>query len=288
MNASLNEHLRTGLTNVCRCWKIDRSDGVSLGFTDHDCDLTYDGVVYKAGSGLTASALAQGTGLSVDNTEAVGALDSVTLREEDIEAGIFDDAEVVIWLVNWSNVVEREIQFRGYIGEITREGGQFRAELRSLSDKLNQPKGRVFQKPCSAVLGDGRCGLDVSGAAFQSLAEVVGLVSSSQVIVQTAGEYDERWFERGKLELPSGRSLLVKKDEKLSGSREITLWEGKVADLTVGEQVSLIAGCDRRFETCRVKFENASNFQGFPDIPGDDWLTQMPANGQLHDGGGRR
>ena len=288
MNEGLLEHLRTGLTSVCRCWKILRRDGVALGFTDHDRNLNFDGVVFKAGSGLTASALAQVAGLSVDNTEAVGALDSFTLREEDIEAGVFDDAEVVIWMVNWANVTQREIQFRGYIGEISRENGHFRAELRSLSDKLNLPKGRVFQKPCSAVLGNQRCGVDVTGAAFQTSAEVIEVNALSRVIVREIGSYADRWFERGRLILPSGRSCLIKKDNKLADTREITLWAGATGEMHAGGQVTLVAGCDRRFDTCRVKFNNVANYQGFPDIPGDDWLTQMPANGQMHDGGSRR
>ncbi|CAN5256685.1 DUF2163 domain-containing protein [soil metagenome] len=46
--------------------------------------------------------------------------------------------------------------------------------------------------------------------------------------------------------------------------------------------------CDKRWETCVAVFDNAINFQGFPDIPGDDFLTAHPAEGQRHDGGSRR
>jgi hypothetical protein len=46
--------------------------------------------------------------------------------------------------------------------------------------------------------------------------------------------------------------------------------------------------CDRTFATCRAVFGNAVNFQGFPDIPGDDFLTVYPAAGARHDGGSRR
>ena len=46
--------------------------------------------------------------------------------------------------------------------------------------------------------------------------------------------------------------------------------------------------CDRRSETCIDTFGNGVNFQGFPDIPGDDFLTAWPATGGRHDGGSRR
>lgn len=46
--------------------------------------------------------------------------------------------------------------------------------------------------------------------------------------------------------------------------------------------------CDKRLATCGATFGNAVNFQGFPDIPGDDWLAAYPAAGERNDGGSRR
>jgi len=46
--------------------------------------------------------------------------------------------------------------------------------------------------------------------------------------------------------------------------------------------------CDKRWATCRSKFGNGANFQGFPDIPGDDFLTAVPVQGGWNDGGSRR
>ena len=50
----------------------------------------------------------------------------------------------------------------------------------------------------------------------------------------------------------------------------------------------LAAGCDKSFATCRDRFANAINFQGFPDIPGDDFIAATPVSGGLNDGGSRR
>lgn len=46
--------------------------------------------------------------------------------------------------------------------------------------------------------------------------------------------------------------------------------------------------CDKLWETCVGTFGNGVNFQGFPDIPGDDFLTAYPTTGGRHDGGSRR
>lgn len=48
------------------------------------------------------------------------------------------------------------------------------------------------------------------------------------------------------------------------------------------------AECDKRWKTCTDVFANGANFRGFPDIPGDDFLTAYPQEGGRHDGGSRR
>lgn len=144
---ALHEHLKTGATTVCRAWLVIRRDGLTLGFTDHDRDLAFDGFVFKADTGMTARALQQTTGLSVDNSEAIGALSAASVTEADLLAGRYDDAEVRAWLVNWAGTDERIEQFRGSLGEIIRSNGAFRAELRGLSDRLNQPQALPFNRP---------------------------------------------------------------------------------------------------------------------------------------------
>ncbi|NQZ73937.1 MAG: DUF2163 domain-containing protein, partial [Dinoroseobacter sp.] len=81
---ALIEHLKTGLTTVCRAWALTRKDGTVLGFTDHDRDLTFDGIVFRAGGGMTARAVESGNGLAVDNSEAQGVLNHSSIRAEDI------------------------------------------------------------------------------------------------------------------------------------------------------------------------------------------------------------
>ena len=48
------------------------------------------------------------------------------------------------------------------------------------------------------------------------------------------------------------------------------------------------AVCDKRWATCVGSFANGVNFQGFPDIPGDDFLMAAPVEGGRNDGRSRR
>ena len=37
-----------------------------------------------------------------------------------------------------------------------------------------------------------------------------------------------------------------------------------------GDAFTIVAGCDKRFATCKAKFANPLNFRGFPHLPGND------------------
>ncbi|MEX3015895.1 DUF2163 domain-containing protein [Gymnodinialimonas hymeniacidonis] len=288
---ALDEHLKSGTTGVSRCWRVTRSDGESYGFTDHDCDLDFDGTTFRAGTGLSAAALSQTTGLSVDNTEAVGALTDATISEDDIFAGRFDGAEVEAWLVQWGAPQNRVLQFRGSLGEITRANGAFSAELRGLAEKLNVPTGRVFQRSCPAVLGDGDCGFDLNQTGY--VGEFTVTSTDGRVFTfdgQT--EFEPRWFERGQMRVLTGEAAglsgAVKLDRISDDVRTVELWDTIRADVVAGDSVRLTAGCDKRMETCRLKFNNLLNFRGFPDIPDEDWQMAHPTRMSARDGGSRR
>lgn len=282
-------HLQTGATNVCRAWEVRRRDGVRLGFTDHDLDLTFDDLVFHADTGLSSVALEQTTGLSIDNTEAMGALSHVSVSEADIEAGRFDGAEVLAWTVNWADVAQRALRFRGALGEIRRSGGVFKAELTGLTDRLNQPQGRIYQKSCAALLGDAACGFDLDTPGYHWRGFVSSVEDRRVFGFDTFGDFPEGWFDRGRIEAFSGPAQglvgLAKTDRIIGTRRQIELWEPVRAAVEVGDEVLVQAGCDRRMETCQAKFDNLLNFRGFPHIPGEDWLMTVPGKGGANNGG---
>lgn len=287
----LEAHLATGASHVCRCWAVIRRDGMTLGFTDHDRGLSFDGIDFVAESGMTARSIAQGTGLAVDNSEALGVLSDAAITEAAIEEGRFDGAEVVYWLVNWRDPQERLEQFRGTLGEIRRGGGAFEAELRGLSEPLNQPGGRVYQRMCSAILGDRECGFDLNSDGFSVEVAIEEAHRSQSFVIPAQPILEERWFERGRLIVTDGDGAgltgIVKVDTiRADGRRDIRLWDSIPADVVPGDHVRIEPGCDKRALTCRNKFNNFINFQGFPHIPGEDWLIRIPVSGSEVEGSG--
>lgn len=292
LNPGLLAHLKTGITTVCRCWDITRSDGTVMGFTDHDRPLDFDGVAYWADTGLSAMALQQTTGLSVDNTEALGALRDSAIREEDIEAGRYDGAVVRAWLVNWANVAERQVLFRGTIGEMRRFSDAFEAELRGLTQPLNLPLGRAYQKPCTAVLGEKACAFDLNTPGYSEARSAVQIEARRVFWFEGMAGYGTRWFQQGRLIVTSGAaeglSGVIKRDRVEDGQRVIELWHPLRAEVLTGDLLRIEAGCDKRLGSCTKKFDNVLNYQGFPDIPGDDWSISDPTRAGSLSGGSRR
>lgn len=203
--------IESGAATLCHAWIVTRGDEERLGFTDHDRDLSVDGVSCRASSGWTQGAAETAVGLAPGGVAIGGALDDDRVTETDLSSGLWDGAAVALWRVDWRRPDLKVLLGRTTLARVRREGEGFVADLEGPLAALERVVGRTYGRSCDAVLGDGRCGA-----------------------------------------VPAGRT------------------------------------CDKRFETCVATFANGINFQGFPDIPGDDFLTAHPATGGRHDGGSRR
>lgn len=264
-------------TTIARAWSVRRADGLTLGFTDHDRQLGFGGIDFRPDRGLTARALVQATGLSVDNSEATGALSDDAITERDLMAGRWDDAQLRMWEVDWTDVARRKLVFRGTLGEVARANGAFRAELRGLSEQLNAPQGRVYHRRCSARLGDTTCKVDLTVAGLSVLQRVEGLDEGRIFTFTGFPSFAANWFEQGRIEVLSGPAEgmhgMIKNDTAFPGGRRvIELWSALGILPATGDQVRLTAGCDKAAATCRLKFANFLNFRGFPHLPPEDWL----------------
>ena len=286
--AALQAHLDGGTTTLAWCWKIERSDGVVFGFTDHDRALEFGGVTYEPDSGLAASEIRSGTDLAVDAQDAEGVLTSDTITETDILDGRWDNAAVEVWWVNWAAVAERVLMRRGAIGQVRRGRLAFVAEVRSLAHVLNQTVGRTFQHACDAELGDARCGVDLDSAAYKASGAVTTVTGDRAFTASGLGGFAAGWFVLGRLTWTSGpnagRVAEVASHDVLAGVRRLTLLEAPVRPIAGGHEFVVRAGCDKRLETCRDRFANVVNFRGFPNIPGQDTVVRYPNRGDANAG----
>ena len=289
--ATLQTHLDTRVTTLAWCWRITRTDNVVLGFTNHDRDLTFDSVTYEASTGFLGSEIEAQLGMSVDNMEVYGAVDSDNISETDIAAGRYDNADVSLFLVNWQDVSQRVVMKTGNLGDIKRGRTLFEAELRGASHEIQQEQGRLYNYKCDALLGDGRCKQDLSSSTFTGAGVVVSTNGTSRLIASGIDTYDTRWFEHGKITFTSGNNngltREVKTHTKDGGGVTVTVWEPFPFAIAATDTFTIVAGCDKLFKTCKAKFNNAVNFRGYPHIPGTNTIQQYINQGDGNlDGGG--
>lgn len=290
LSSGLQAHLDGRATKMVHCWKVTRNDGLVQGFTDHDNDLSFDGVTYEAATGFTASQFASSMGLAVDNFEVEGALSSSNINETDLAAGHYDNAVVEVYWVNWSDVSERHISSKGFIGEVKRHGVMFSAEMRGLSNALQQKMGRKYQRYCNAIIGDPRCGIDLDSPVYKGTG-VVDSVSGSRVFTATGlTDFEDDWFTAGMVNWTAGlnnsASMEVKLHSLVDGVVTIELWQAMPSVITALDTFYITVGCKQDAETCNTKFSNISNFRGFPLIPGPDMLLFYPKLGDDNLDGG--
>jgi uncharacterized phage protein (TIGR02218 family) len=252
---------------------------VVYGFTDHDRDLVFDGTAFEAAAGFTASEIKDTVGLSVDNLEVTSALSSLKLAEPDLAAGLYDDAKVEIFRVNWQETNQRVLMRSGSLGEVKRSGTLFTAEVRGLAHYLQQPKGRLYQYTCDADLGDARCKINLNLAAYRGLGVVAAVLGERRFTATGLSSFATDWFTRGLLTFTSGAAngqrIEVKSHALIGGVVTIEAWAAVRQPLLTGQTFTITAGCGKTLETCKAKFSNAVNFRGFPHMPGNDFVTQV-------------
>lgn len=282
--AALQAKLDSGVTTLCRCWILTRGDGVVQGFTDHDRDVTLDGVLCRAGTGLTGSEATQQLGLAVTGAEISGALAGDCLTESDLAAGRYDAARVDMFVVDWSEPALLLLAARGTLGEIRREGAAFTAEFRGLADRLSQESGRLYTAACATDLGDGHCKIDLSDPRFSGGGNVVALAGISIFTASGLDAFEEGWFSGGRLVWTSGANqplaVEIKRHRFEQGATLIELWHAMPEPIAPGDAFAIRAGCDKRFVTCRDRFDNVVNFRGFPHIPGNDFVMRYAVSGE--------
>lgn len=277
---ALASHLAGPVTTLATCWDILRRDGRGFCFTDHDRDLLVDGTTYLSRHGYSRSALSSEAALSVDSLDVEGLFEADAITEADMRAGLFDHAEVRLFLVNWANPAMGRLRLRrGWLGEvIVTEAGQFRTELRGLTQALQQQIGELFSPECRADLGDARCKVDLGPLTQAGTVTAVEDRGRFISVLTTGPSRDDDWFAGGVLAWTSGPNAGRAGEIRTwsSAANRITLYLPPGLAISPGDGFSLTPGCDKRFPTCRTRFANALNFRGEPYLPGLDAALRYP------------
>ena len=217
-------------------------------------------------------------------------MSSAGITPEDVSAGLYDGASVETWLVDWSAPEARLLLDIATIGEIRRSGTAFVAELRGLMHALDIEQGRLYRATCDADLGAPRCGVDLTDPRWRTMGSVVSTSEPTRLQVTLATGFADGWFTGGVLTWTGGANAGLPADIRAHAAAAagvgLDLWQPPARATAPGDAFVLTAVCDKRFSTCGAKFANTANFQGFPHLPGNDFvLRYAPDKTQPLDGG---
>lgn len=283
VSPALDAHLEQSVTTLARCWKIVRVDGTVFRFTSHDVDLPVPGDgTYQSASGFQSTAIQNKSDLTVDNLDIIGIFDDDAITIEDLRAGLFDYADVYIFLVNWDDLSQGPLKMRrGKLGECSASPqGWFQVELRGLNQLLQQTIVDLFGPECRVDLGSVKCGVDLT--ALTSTAHVASVPDPTHVVVvldTTAGDVtSDDWFRLGTVKFTSGlndgKALEVKSWSHTTNTFEFYVPPGYA--LQAGVTLSLTPGCNKSRDACKNKFHNLVNMRAEPDLPGNDSAFTYP------------
>lgn len=169
ISPALKTHIQSEVTTVCTCILVKRRDNAVFGFTDHDVEVDYAGTRYLPYYSFSRTSIQTTSSLEVDGLDMHGILNSSVLDRDSIAAGLFNFAEVTVYLVNYADTTMGAMQLRrGWFGEVVlNEDNTFTAEVRALSQALAYRIGVAYAPECDADLGDIRCKIPLDPPVWQ-------------------------------------------------------------------------------------------------------------------------
>ncbi len=256
------------------CWKLTRIDGVIVGFTAHDKILNLSDGSYVPLPGLESSSLSASSSLDIDNLDFSAALNHAAISRRDVIAGRYDGARVEIFLADWQTPAAPRLHLsRLTIGDVDFSGSVLKAEAHGETEMLEKSLIETLSPECRASLGDARC--KVALRQFSRVRSIVGFGAESALTVNGV-EPEADYYAYGTARIISGDNTGFESRIVSSAGDAITLEDRAPFAINTGTLIQLTAGCDKRFSSCAVKFNNRYNFRGEPFVPGVDALLRYP------------
>lgn len=270
MRTFFNRELDTAATY----WRVFRCDGVALGFSSHNRDLKFAGLTHRAAPGMVPAAIRMTSDLSEDSAGVEGTLSHDSISNDDLAAGLFDNAAIEIGIVDWETLEHRTL-YSGIIGKIEDNRRSFSADLLSAKHALDQDLVPRTSPTCRAAFCGLGCGL--SAHRFTRREPLDGIDRDlNQVRFDNLPSAD---FVDGQLRFLGGRQTGLVFGVLSAAGDWLTLDRPLSDDIALGTPAELVEGCDHTLGTCDSRFHNAVNFRGEPFLPGNDLLARYGQSG---------
>ena len=273
---AMQAHLNRGTTHLVMCWKLTpKPPHATIGFTENGQSIIHEGVTYVSDSGLSVSALQQRNQVAGDNMEADFFLNLDDAQADDLRAGVFDDAIYELFLIDALQPDLGTVPLlRGSLSGITFSRNQLRAEIVSLSSRLQQNLLVQTSPTCRAHLGDKQCRVKL--AVHTVTGQVTKIDNNNQGFTDDKRGEATNHFNQGLLTWLSGNNQgLIVDIKRFKKGGTFSLFEPLIKAIQVGDKYRVVRGCDKTIQTCETVFNNVVNFRGEPHLPGNDQIFKV-------------
>ncbi len=264
------------LTTQCWLWRLERGDGVTLGFTSHDRVLFIDNLTYYPSPGILPTSIMLEDGLEAGGLEIEGALSSDAITRDDLVAGRWEGARISIYRTSWELPVLNQPIIIATLGAISMAGNGFSAELFGLQKQLEKGIVPATSPTCRAQFCGADCALN--RRRFEHSATVIN-GTGGQLLVTMSPDAPIGSLNYGTLRWLTGANSGASQAIIIHNGNNLTLLDPPEHPATAGDILLLIQGCDKNIATCATRFANARNFRGEPHLPGNDLLSRYPGAG---------
>lgn len=284
LNSLLQARLDVGSTTLCHIITITTKDGTIKRFTDHDQDVVVGAETFLSDKSLAVSAITSSANNGIQSTNCNVIFSDDGIAEIDVARGVYDKATVQFAIIDYEYTsYGRIILLTGLLSTINvtnRRTGQI--EVRGLLTRGDVRIGEYFSAQCRADLGDARCG--VATAAFTTTGTVTFVENQTKLRVSLATDFANGFFTFGVITFTSGDNDGISMEVLNQFAYDVDedsiyLSLRMPFDVQVGDTFDLVAGCDKRAETCKTKFDNFLNYRGEPNVPGPDFITDFLQTG---------
>lgn len=264
---------------VADLYTIMLVDDTVIRYTSLDINLTVGADVFRSFT-IDRNNVRQQIGLEVDEL-------SVTMyaNENDkmpsgasifqaMRGGAFDNAmlalEVLFSPIPWQYnmpAIPADYKLLHFLGRMDIEevdGLKAEIKVKALTELLNvkQPRNLVMPS-CLHTIYDSRCGIKKANYA------AAGTVSagSTKAVVYCMLSQPAGYFDMGEILFKDGPNAGITRGVRQYGSGKILLTNPLPYVPNPGDSYTIYPGCDRTKYTCLTRFNNLTNFRGYPYVP---------------------
>jgi len=264
---------------LCHGLRIECTNGLIVRLTDYPRDLMMSGNLYQSDNGYQFTGSQSGTSMSPGSMDLDGIATITGIGRDQIAAGVFDSARLYVFATSWKSPLDNEEPIGAAIlGRTTLEDDNYRIEMMSLVDALNQSVGRSYAPSCDKIFGGqtyAGCKKDLGPLTVTGA--ITG-VTSGAVFQDTSRTEVDDWFGAGTIHFTTGDNVGLKPLEikSYAANGTIETYEPAYYSVQIGDEYVMVPGCRKRLaEDCRDKYDNVLNNGGFRRVPASSQYQQV-------------